>query len=180
MLNVDDPSELLLNPDVIVVFGGSTANMVAIWRVHGIGHALRRAREDGAVLSGWSTGALCWFEGGLTDSCRPALAALPDGLGILFGSYCPDHGEEPRRSWFHEEIGSGALPPGLTFENGVAAHFVETDLAEILSEDEDARAWRVRRDVAGGALAESLATRPFGGQGLGRVPPVGVARYGRS
>ncbi|MGP8162584.1 MAG: Type 1 glutamine amidotransferase-like domain-containing protein [Acidimicrobiales bacterium] len=162
MPNVEDPAELLLSSDAIFVGGGSTANMLAIWRVHGIDGLLRRAWENGVVLGGWSAGAICWFEGGLTDSFGPALAALLDGLGILAGSYCPHYDEVPRRARFHEVIASGALPAGLACENGVTAHFVDSDLAEVLSEAGGARAWRVRRDAGGGAVEESIETRPFG------------------
>ena len=37
---------------MIYVGGGNTANMLAIWRVHGIDRALREAWERGAVLGG--------------------------------------------------------------------------------------------------------------------------------
>ena len=36
MPNVSDPEDLLLSQDVIFVGGGSVANMVAVWRVHGV------------------------------------------------------------------------------------------------------------------------------------------------
>ena len=59
--------------DVIYVGGGNTANMLAIWRVHGIDRALREAWSRGAVLGGWSAGANCWFEDCVTDSFGPEL-----------------------------------------------------------------------------------------------------------
>src|SRR5829696_9799585 len=37
----DDLRELVLAHDAVVVSGGNTANMLAIWRVHGIDAALR-------------------------------------------------------------------------------------------------------------------------------------------
>ena len=56
------PAEHLASQDVIYVSGGNTANALAIWRLHGIDHALRAAWERGAVLGGVSAGANCWFE----------------------------------------------------------------------------------------------------------------------
>src|SRR6266536_5582075 len=44
--------ELVLAQDVIVVGGGNTANMLAIWRVHGFDTLLREAWEQGTVLTG--------------------------------------------------------------------------------------------------------------------------------
>ena len=49
---------------VIVLGGGNTANLLAIWRVHGFDAILREAWEAGVVLCGWSAGMICWFEAG--------------------------------------------------------------------------------------------------------------------
>ena len=51
----------LLEQDVIYVGGGNTANMLAIWRVHGVDHILKEAWKQGVVLAGVSAGAGCWF-----------------------------------------------------------------------------------------------------------------------
>ena len=62
------PAELLAEQDVIYVGGGSTPNLLAIWRLHGIDELLRAAWQRGAVLCGASAGSMCWFESGLTDA----------------------------------------------------------------------------------------------------------------
>src|SRR3954451_17790390 len=67
--------ELILDQDAVCVSGGNTANMLAIWRVHGVDRLLREAWEDGVVLWGASAGMICWFEAGVTDSFGPQLAA---------------------------------------------------------------------------------------------------------
>jgi len=54
--------------DIIYVGGGSTANLLAIWRMHGVDKILRDAWTRGAILCGVSAGMLCWFRGGVTDS----------------------------------------------------------------------------------------------------------------
>ena len=54
--------EPILSQDAICVSGGNTANMLAIWRVHGIDALLREAWEAGVVLWGASAGMICWFE----------------------------------------------------------------------------------------------------------------------
>ena len=58
----DRPAERVAAADVVVVAGGNTANLVALWRLHGIDVALRSAWERGAALGGVSAGANCWFE----------------------------------------------------------------------------------------------------------------------
>src|SRR5262249_38188734 len=124
-----DPREHLLAQDVIYVGGGSTANMLAVWRVHGLDGILREAWEDGTVLAGVSAGANCWFEGSVTDSFGP-LRALDDGLGFLPGSFCPHFDGEPERRPTYLRLVADGFPPGLACEDGVAAHFVGTELRE--------------------------------------------------
>lgn len=80
---VDDIEGLLLDQDVVYVGGGNTENMLAIWRVHGVDRALRRAWEAGVVMAGLSAGSLCWFESGTTDSFGAGLETLTGALGFL-------------------------------------------------------------------------------------------------
>ena len=82
----EDLRELTLAQDVIWVGGGNTANMLAIWRVHGFDRILREAWEQGVVLAGGSAGMICWFEAGVTDSFGPQLEGMRDGLGFLPGA----------------------------------------------------------------------------------------------
>ncbi|MHB8342202.1 MAG: Type 1 glutamine amidotransferase-like domain-containing protein [Mycobacteriales bacterium] len=158
-----DPTELLLAADAVFVGGGSTANMLALWQVHGIDVLLRRAWDAGVVLGGVSAGATCWFEGGVTDSFGPQLAPLRDGLGLLGGSYCSHYNRELRRPSFHEAVTSGLLPAGLACDDGAAAHFVDTDLAQVLTETAEARAWRVSSDAEGQIIELPLATHLISG-----------------
>src|SRR5216684_183169 len=51
---VDDIDGFVRSQDVVIVGGGNTANMLAIWRLHGVENALRNAYADGTVLSGSS------------------------------------------------------------------------------------------------------------------------------
>ena len=67
---VEDIAGLLLSQDVIYVGGGNTANMLAVWRLHGVDAVLREAWERGVVLCGVSAGANCWFE-----ACSPTRSA---------------------------------------------------------------------------------------------------------
>jgi peptidase E len=140
---VDDIDTHLRSRDVVIVGGGNTANMLAIWRLHGVDTALRNAYTDGTVLSGWSAGCLCWFEGGITDSFTPDLNALRDGLGMLTGSACPHYdSQEARRPVYAREIAAG-LSPGIALEDGVAARYDDERLVEVVSARADGRAFFV-------------------------------------
>jgi dipeptidase E len=153
-----DLRAFLLEQDVIYVGGGNTANLLAIWRAHGIDAILRDAWEAGVVLAGVSAGANCWFEGSTTDSFGP-LAALPDGLGLFPGSFCPHFDSEPgRRPLFHRLIAEGTLPAGIACDDFAAAHLVGTELREIVASREGAGAFRVDRG-ANGAIEDPLPVR---------------------
>jgi peptidase E len=156
---VTDLHGFLLNQDVIWVGGGNTANMLAVWRVHGVDQVLREAWEAGIVLCGGSAGSLCWFECGTTDSFDlNQLQALHDGLGFLPGSHSPHYdGEEQRRPVYHRLIGEG-FPAGYAIDEDAAGHFVGTDLAEVVSSRKGATAYRVElRD--GGVVETPLPAR---------------------
>ena len=114
----------LLDQDVVYVGGGNTENMLAIWRVHGVDRALRRAWESGVVMTGLSAGSLCWFETGTTDSFGTGLAALSGGLGFVPGSHSPHYdGEATRRPHYQRLVAEGALPAGYAADDGAALVF---------------------------------------------------------
>jgi peptidase E len=151
---VADIAGLIRAQDVVMVGGGNTANMLAIWRLHGVEDALRSAYQNGTILTGWSAGCICWFEAGITDSFTPELGPLRDGVKLLKGSACPHYdSEERRRPVYAREVAAG-LAPGIALEDGVAARYEDERLVEIVSARPDGRAFRVD---AGGERA--LAVR---------------------
>jgi len=76
--NVADVQEHLLAQDVVWVAGGSVANLLALWRLHGIGPAMHAAWQAGVVLMGVSAGSVCWFAGGTTDAFGLPLRPVTD------------------------------------------------------------------------------------------------------
>ena len=153
----DDLRERVLGADLIFVGGGNTANMLAIWRVHGVDELLRAALESGVVLTGSSAGGICWWEHGVTDSFGPQLASM-DCLGFLAGSFCPHYDDEHnRRPVFHELLRNG-LPGGYAADAGVGLHLVNGGLQDVVSVDEWTRAYRVElRD--GEVIEEPIEAR---------------------
>jgi dipeptidase E len=153
-----DPANHLLAQDVIYVGGGNTANMMLIWRLHGIDRILRRAWKNGIILCGVSAGMNCWFEGCVTDSFGK-LAALNDGLGLLPGSSCPHFdGEADRRPAYLKLVASGKLPAGYAADDGAGLHFVGTKLHAAISSRPNARAFQVLR-VKREAVEKQIAVR---------------------
>src|SRR5262245_9729537 len=108
--------------DVIVVSGGNTKSMLALWQGWGLDVLLRQAWEAGAVLSGFSAGAICWFTEGLSDAWADRLAPVP-GLDLIAGSCCPHYSNEPdRRPRFQHLIAHGEIRAGIGIDAGAAAH----------------------------------------------------------
>ena len=173
----------------IYVGGGNTANMLAIWRVHGVDGALRRAWEAGVVMTGLSAGSICWFEGGTTDSFGP-LAALTDGLGFLPGTHSPHYDGEPaRRPTYQDLVGRGVLAGGYAADDGAGARVqrhrpcrgrrIASRGARV---SRRARSRRTRhRDGAADALSRlSLVDRESSVRGPGSHVPTGRTASGPS
>jgi dipeptidase E len=146
----EDLASVVLESDLIHVGGGNTANMLAIWRLHGVDDLLRRAWERGIILAGSSAGGICWFEHGVTDSFGPQLESM-ECLGLLSGSFCPH--------WDDEELKDG-LPGGYAADAGVGLHFANGELQEVVACDEGSTAYRV--EVRDGEIAEEpIQARPL-------------------
>jgi len=159
---VGDLEAFLLEQDVVYVGGGSTANLLAVWRVHGLDVALKKAYEAGVVLAGISAGMNCWFEASVTDSfdtngCGPLL----DGLGLVPGSACPHYdGEALRRGCFHDLVQDG-FPGGYAAEDGVGLHFTNGQLTDVVTSRPGASAYTVTR-VDGKVSEQRLPARYLG------------------
>jgi len=137
----------VLSQDVVYVGGGNTVNMLAVWRAHGLDTILRAAWEAGVILCGTSAGALCWFEGGTTDSMGTGLAPLHDGLGFLPGSFCPHYDSELERRPTYRKFVADGLPGGYAADDGVGLHFQGTQLVEAVSSRPAAQAFQVKQVV---------------------------------
>jgi dipeptidase E len=141
---IEDLRAHLLSQQLIYVGGGNTANMLAVWRLHGVDEIMREAWSAGVILCGLSAGANCWFEDSSTDSFGATLAPLRDGLGLLPGSFCPHYdSESQRRPSYRAAVTGGDLPPGFAADDGVALRFAGRELAEAVSERPGAGCYRV-------------------------------------
>jgi len=147
MPSVDDIEGHLLRQDVVWVNGGSVANLLAVWRVHGLDDVFRRVWEAGVVLAGVSAGSICWYQGGTTDSFGPELRAVTDGLALLpYGNGVHYDSEERRRPLVHELVADGTLSTTHCTDDGVGLVYHGTELVEAVSEADGRGAYVVTRD----------------------------------
>lgn len=155
MPNVEDIEALLLEQDVVFVWGGSVAGLLAMWELHGVGDALRRAWQAGVVLTGGSAGSICWHLGGTTDSFGPDLRAVTNGLGFLpFSNGVHYDSEAQRRPVYQSLIADGTLPSGYATDDGVGLLYRGTGFVEALTEREGQRAYFVER-ASDGSVTET-------------------------
>lgn len=135
--------EHLLDQDVIYVGGGATANMLVLWRFHGLDAILREAWLNGTILAGPSAGAICWFDDGVTASLGNELGPLGDGLGLVPGSFCPHYGDDDARTDMYRRLVADGFPSGLGAGNEVAVHLVGSEVREVVATRPEAVACRV-------------------------------------
>jgi peptidase E len=145
-----DPEERLCASDLVWVGGGSVANLLALWRLHGVDDAMRVAWERGVILAGVSAGSVCWHVGGTTDSFGSVLQPVTNGLGFLpYANGVHYDSETQRRPLLHQLMADQVLPPlayatddrvGIWYE-GTDATSVVADL--VVDPDEGPAAYKV-------------------------------------
>jgi peptidase E len=160
MPNVDDIREHLLAQDVVWVWGGSVAGLLAMWRLHGLDVVLREAWQAGVVLTGISAGSICWHVGGTTDSFGPALRPVTDGLAFLPWSNGVHYDNDPgRRPLLRRLVADGTLPPGYATDDGAGLLYRGSELHEVLVERAEAHAYFVEPGTGGTARETPLPAR---------------------
>ena len=164
MPNLADPAAHLLARDTVWVGGGSTANLLALWRVHGLDRVFRECWEAGVVLAGVSAGSVCWHVGGTTDSFGTELRPVTNALGFLpFSNGVHYDEEQQRRPLFHQLIADGTLPEGYATDNGVGLVYRGTEMIEAVSELAGASAYRVWRGADDEVSEERIEPRLLDG-----------------
>lgn len=142
----------LLDQDVVWVYGGSVAALLALWRLHGVDRAIRAAWTAGVVLTGVSAGSICWHTGGTTDSFGPELRPVTDGLGLLPHSNGVHYDSEPqRRPLFQTLVADGVLDAGYATDDGAGVLYRGTEYAGSFAETDGAATYLVTANAAGEA-----------------------------
>ncbi|WP_138756677.1 peptidase E [Modestobacter altitudinis] len=160
MPTVADVRAHLLAQDVVWVGGGSVANLLAVWAVHGLDEVFREAWRAGVVLAGVSAGSLCWHVGGTTDSFGPDLRPVTNGLGLLPYSNGVHHDSEVRRRpLYHRLVADGTLPPGFATDDGVGLVYRGAELVEAVADRPGKAAYRVERGDDGAAVETRIEPR---------------------
>lgn len=154
-----DPREVLGRSDLVWVGGGSVANLLSLWRLHGVDAAMLEAWEAGTILAGVSAGSICWHAGGPTDSFGPELQVVTNGLGLLpYGNGVHYDSEAQRRPLLQRVVGEGVLPASYATDDRIGLLYEGTEPVAVLADlDVDPlagpAAYRVER--VGGDVVET-------------------------
>lgn len=136
---------VIMKQDVIFIGGGSPFNLMNVFKETGMDKLLRHAYQKGIVMSGMSAGAICWFEDGFRNPKGNTYYQI-NCLGILEGSFCPHFDAQPNlRLNYRKLIRTRKLQSGYGVQDGVALHFIDSELANVVSSYPDANAYLVKR-----------------------------------
>jgi peptidase E len=143
--------------DLVWVGGGSVANLLALWRLHGVDVAAKDAWERGVVLGGVSAGSICWHVGGPTDSFGPKLETVTNGLALLpFGNGVHYDTEAQRRPLLHSLVSGGTLPLSYATDDHAAIVYEGVNPVEVVVDTPDSKAKGYRVEAINGEVNETV------------------------
>lgn len=153
-----EPDELIGTSDAIWVGGGSVANLLSLWRLHGVDALMRDAWERGVVLGGVSAGSLCWHRGGTTDSFGPVLRPVTNGLALLpYGNGVHYDSEEQRRPLIQSLVADATLGTTYCTDDYVGLLYEGTEPVEVVTDQatDDANPMAYRVELVDGEVVET-------------------------
>ena len=117
-LTYSDIENAILNCDIVYAGGGNLKFLMDTWKKTGADVAFKKAFEKGIILSGYSSGSMCWFAEGYDDCGENHEFMFIDCLGLLPYCNCP-HYESGYWQSFKDAVKTRNLT-GLALENGAA------------------------------------------------------------
>ena len=115
-LTYSDIENAILNCDIVYAGGGNLKFLMDTWKKTGADVAFKKAFEKGIILSGYSSGSMCWFAEGYDDCGEEHSFMFVDCLGLLPFSNCP-HFEGGNWPSYADAI-RGRRYSGIALENG--------------------------------------------------------------
>lgn len=120
-LSKTEIEEKIMGCDIVYAGGGNLEFLMNTWKKTGADEIFKKAYDKGIILSGYSSGSMCWFKEGY-DDCGPNHEFMfVDCLGLLPYSNCP-HYEGGNWGSFAQAV-KGRDYSGLALENGAAVVF---------------------------------------------------------
>lgn len=148
--------EVFGRADLVWVGGGSVANLLAVWRLHGVDQAAKDAWERGVVLGGVSAGSICWHVGGPTDSFGPKLETVTNSLGLLpWGNGVHYDSEAQRRPLLQSLVINETLPLSYATDDHAGVVYSGIDPVEVVIDTPDSKARAYKVEKINGEVVET-------------------------
>ena len=157
---------LVARQNIFYVGGGSTRNLLVLWREWRLDRMLKRAWTNGAIMCGLSAGSLCWFESGVSDSFGPSWRRSARWAGSVGATVRTTTARSDRRPAYHKMVGRKTIEAGYAADDGAALHFIGRRLHRIVSSRPNAKVYRVSRSGRG-VVERELPTEYLGARGRG-------------
>ena len=142
--------------DLVWVGGGSVANLLAVWRLHGVDQAAKDAWERGVVLGGVSAGSICWHVGGPTDSFGPKLETVTNSLGFLpWGNGVHYDSEAQRRPLLQSLVMNETLPLSYATDDHAGIVYSGIEPVEVVIDSPDSKAKAYIVEKVNGEVVET-------------------------
>ena len=137
--------EKIMLADIVYVGGGNTQKMLRVWKQNGVDKILKKAWEQGIVLSGISAGSICWFRGGTSDSRRfnnpKADLIKVTGLGFIPALHSPHYDVEKDRRPGLKKVMQKTSGVAIAIDNCCAIEFID-DTYRVISSKPQAKAYK--------------------------------------
>ena len=154
----------ILKADIIYVGGGNTLKLMRKWHYLGVDKLLMQAYNKGAVISGDSAGALCWFNHGHSDSMwyyspNNWKYIRVKGMGIIPFLGCPHFHEEEKRIKDFEKMVKRHNQIGIGLDN-YAAFILEGNKFRVFSTKKGSGVFKVLKKD-GKIVTERISNKNF-------------------
>ncbi len=133
-LTYEEMKDKILSADIIFVGGGNLKFLMDVWNRTGATEVFKEAYEKGIVLSGSSSGGMCWFERGYDDCGENAEFMFIDCLGLIPGCNCPHYNSEYWQSF--DNVVSTQDLDGIAVDNDAALVMVDGEISGVFGVDD--------------------------------------------
>lgn len=135
--------DTILGADMIYASGGNLKFLMETWRARKADVYLRQAYEQGTVLAGTSSGAMCWFRRGYDDCGIGGRPMFIEGVGLFPYCLCP-HFENENWHKFTDAVQMQELD-GLGVDDDAALVFCDGKVSILRNyPDKEAGAYLMR------------------------------------
>lgn len=117
-LTKSEIEDKILSSDIVYAGGGNLKFLMDTWKATGADEIFKKAYEKGVILSGYSSGSMCWFAEGYDDCGENHEFMFVDGLSLLPYCNCP-HFESDYWQSFADAI-KGRNLSGIAVDDGAA------------------------------------------------------------